>query len=190
MKNIKLTLIASVVAATLLLSGTQVAFAQTMPTAKIISIVPTSTDKLHTVIFQVCAGSETSMRAPEVVVRSLAEVKSVNLNKIIAKGTCTTTATQLSAFDSKNIRIQVIDKTVLNKLVDRAEQKLIQLRTDIALTSDGLQDMVASMPGNTPTQKTEIVKINEVSSKLSELRKEIRNTQSEYYRLLYLLQAS
>ena len=190
MKSMKLTLIASVVAATLLLSGTQVAFAQTMPSAKIVSIVPTSVDRIHTVIFQVCAGSETSMRAPEVVVRSLAEVKSVSLNKVIAKGTCTTTSTQLSAFDAKNIRIQVVDKTVLNKLVDKAEQKLIQLRTDIALTNEQLQDMVLTMPGNTPTQKTEIAKINDISSKLSELRKEVRDAKSEYYRLLYLLQAS
>lgn len=188
--NRKLTIITAILVTTLLLGSSTHAFASLSPTSKILSISPTSVPNIHTVIFQVCASDSVNMRAPEVILKSLKEVKSVSLSKSVAKGTCTTSATQIAAFDPGNIKIKIIDKSKLNVLVDQAEQKLIKIQSSIAKNNDQLQDLLLVLPGNSPTKVSDISKINEITSQLSDLRKELKDARMDYYRLLYVLQAS
>lgn len=188
--NKKLPVITFVLATVLIFAGTNHAFAAETPTSKILAIAPTSIENLHTVIFQVCAGESVNMRAPEVIVSSFAEVKNVQLSKVIAKGTCTTTATQIQAFDQKNIKIKVITKAKINAMIDQAEKNLIRIKSDIAMQNNNLQDLLDTLPGNNPTKASEISKINEIGSTLSDLRKDLKDTRSEYYRLLYILKGN
>ena len=189
--NAKLVAITAIFTSVLLLAGSSTsALAATAPTAKILSIAPTNVLNTHTVIFQVCAGDQTSMRAPEVVVASLFETKSVKLNKAIAKNTCTITATQLTAFDPNNIKIKVIDKSKLNTMIDASEKRLVNIKKSISDSNAELQDLMATIPGNTPTKVSDVQKINQIASKLVEYRKELSDARTEYYRLLYILKGA
>ncbi len=188
--NGKITVITAILATTLLLVSTSHAYAALSPTSKILSISPTSVPNIHSVIFQVCASDSVNMRAPEVILKSLKEVKSVSLSKSVAKGTCTTSAAQLGAFDPGNIKIKVVDKSKLNTLVDQAEQKLIKTKSAIAKANDQLDSLLLELPGNTPKKASDVSKVSEITSQLSELRKELKDARMEYYRLLYVLQAS
>ncbi len=188
--NKKLTVIITILATALIFAGTNQAFAAEKPTTKVLTIAPTSVENIHTVLFQVCAGDAVNMRAPEVIVTSFAEVKTVHLSKVISMGTCTTTATQIQAFDPANIKIKVINKAKLNTMIDNAEKKLIKIKSNIALQNNNLQELLNTIPGNTPTKVVEISKLNEIGSNLVDLRKELRDARSEYYRLLYVLKGS
>ena len=189
--NTKLTAITAILATTLLLAGSNTsAFAATAPTSKILAIAPTNVLNIHTVIFQVCAGDQTSMRAPEVLVASTFETKSVKLNKAIAKDTCTTTATQLTAIDPNNIKIKVINKSKLNTMIDAAEKRLFNIKKSISDVNAELQELMTTLPGNSPTKVTDVQKVNQISSKLVDLRKELSDSRSEYYRLLYVLKGA
>ncbi|GBH34194.1 hypothetical protein NZNM25_09850 [Nitrosopumilus zosterae] len=188
--KVKLTVFVAVLTASLLLAGPSHAFAASSPSSRILAIVPTSVENIHSVIFEVCASDTVNMRAPEVIINSLAEVKNVKLSKVIAKGTCTTNAAQLSAFDPANIKIKVIDKSKLNTMVDQAEKNLIKIKSDISKTNAELQGLLDNIPGNTPTKKDDIAKINDLTSKLSELRMQLKDVRSEYHRLLYILKGN
>jgi len=130
------------------------------------------------------------MRAPEVIVRSLDEVKNVQLNKVISKGICTTTATQLTAFDPANIKIKVIDKSMLNNMITQAEKNLIKTKSEISKTNAELQALLESVSGNSPTKQSDIQKINDMTSKLVKLRKDLKDARTDYYKLLYVLKAN
>lgn len=188
--RMKLTIFATVLSVTLLLAAPSQAFAAASPSAKVLTIAPTSVQNIYSVIFEVCSSDSTNMRAPEVIVRSLAEVKTVQLNKVLAKDTCTITATQLSAFDPANIKIKVVDKTKLNKMIDQSEKNLIKTKSEISMTNADLQALYQSLGGNSPTKQLDIQKINDLTSKLSDLRKELKETRADYFRLLYLLKAN
>ena len=188
--NNKLTAIIAILATTLVLGGANHVYAAESPQSKILSISPTSIENLHSVIFQVCAGDAVKMRAPEVIVSSHAEVKTVHLNKAIGKGTCTVTATQIKAFDPAKIKIKVINKAKLNTMIDQAEKNLIKSKSNISKENIKLQDLMETLAGNAPTKATDISKINEIISNLVEFRKELKDARSEYYRLLYILKAN
>ena len=148
--------------------------------------VPTSLENKYSVIFQVCATNNT-MRAPEVIMSSDSEVKRISLNKSITANTCTTTATTIMANDANTIKIKKVDKSKINTMITVAENKLIKAKSEISKKNAELGELLASIPNNTPTQSTNIQKINEISTKLTELRKELNDARTEYYRLMYIL---
>ena len=185
-KKTTLSISAIALASILLMSGFGLssASAQTNSKASIKATLPTNIDNKYSVIFQVCAG-DTAMRAPEVVISSDSAVKSVKLNKGISANSCHTTGTTIDALDEKTIKIKKIDKKRLNLMIASAEKKLSQIKAEISVTNDELQKIV--LPGNTPLAQETKTKLNEISGKLVELRKELKDTRSEYYRLLYVL---
>jgi len=175
--------------ATILLTsgfGLSSAHAQTNSQISIKAKVPSTLDNKYSVIFQVCAGNNI-MRAPQVVISSDSEVRDVKLNKTIAKDTCKTTATTIKALDPNTIKIKKVDKSKINTMITAAEKKLAKVKAEISATNDELAELAGTIPGNSPLAKEQIKKVNDITSKLVELRKELKDARSEYYRLLYVI---
>ena len=179
----------AIVMATILLTsgfGLSSAHAQTNSQISIKAKVPSTLDNKYSVIFQVCAGNNI-MRAPQVVISSDSEVRDVKLNKTIAKDTCKTTATTIKALDPNTIKIKKVDKSKINTMITAAEKKLAKVKAEISATNDELAELAGTIPGNSPLAKEQIKKVNDITSKLVELRKELKDARSEYYRLLYVI---
>ena len=160
--------------------------AQTNKQISILAKIPSGLENKYSVIFQVCA-DDTIMRAPEVVISSDSAIKNVKLNKVISPNTCRTTASVVDAMDANTIKVKKVDKTVLNKMITSAEKNLAKIKAEISKTNDDLNSLLDTIPGNVPTKSENIKKVNDMATKLSELRKNLQDARQEYYRLLYIL---
>ena len=129
------------------------------------------------------------MRAPEVVMSSDSEVKRISLNKSIAPNTCKTTATMINAFDSDTIKVKKVDKSKINTMITVAEKKLVKVKKEISATNDELATLIAAIPSDYSLAGKQAKQINDVTSKLVELRKELQDARSEYYKLLFILRS-
>ena len=160
--------------------------AQTSQKTQIIVKVPTTLGN-YSVVFQVCA-QDTVMRAPEVILSSDSATKNVKLNKVIEPNTCKTTSTLIKAMDAKTIQIKKVDKSKLNTMITAAENKLAKIKSNISDKNSELEVILDALPGgNNPMKPENMKKINDVTMKLSELRKELKDAKSDYYNLLYIL---
>lgn len=157
------------------------------PTSKIIEVIPYNGINISTVIFQVCASSEVTMRAPEVIITSDSEIKNLRLHKVIPKDTCTQTNSSIISSDPKSITIQVIDKSKLNIAAEKVETQIKNLENEIADTNNQLQAKLKSFPKDWSSKSFNYNEINEIVSKLSDLRKESDKLKLEYYDLIYAL---
>ncbi|MFB5598458.1 MAG: hypothetical protein ACE5RJ_05545, partial [Nitrosopumilaceae archaeon] len=122
---------------------------------------------------------------PQVIVSSLAEIKTVQLSKSINKGTCTTTATQMMAFDENNIKVKLVTKGTISKMVADAEKKLVSVKSQIAEKNAVINEILADS-----TQAAKVTnqdKVSKVAAELADLRKQLKDVRAEYYRLLYIL---
>jgi len=185
-KKTTLSISAVALASILLVSGFGLSSvsAQTSSQTSIKAKVPSTLENQYSVIFQVCAGS-TIMRAPQVVMSSDSEVRDVKLNKTIAPNACKTTATVIKALDPNTIKVKKVDKSKINIMITAAEKNLVKIKKEISATNDELETI--TLPGNTPLTNDAMKKLNDITSKLVELRKELKDARSEYYRLLYVI---
>ena len=186
MKNVQITILAAVLATTLVFSGFSLnnAHAQTGPYASKVAAYPTGTSNLHTLVFKVCAGDQ-MIRVPEVIVSSLAEIKTVQLSKSIDKGSCITTATQMAAFDPNNIKVKLVTTGTISKMVADAEKKLVSIKSQIAEKNDLINEIMSD--SSQSAKVTNQQKVNKVAGDLADLRKQLKDARAEYYRLLYIL---
>ena len=188
-KKTTLPLGAIALSSILLLSGfglSSSAHAATGSTSTIIAKVP-STLNNYSVIFKVCAGDQT-MRAPEVILSSDSQVKNVKMNKAIASNTCKTTSSMIKALDSSTIKIKKVDKSKINTMINAAEKNLSKIKSEISAKNIELEELLLTLPGgNTPTKPSDVKKLHDITTELSELRKELKDARSEYYRLLYVI---
>ena len=156
------------------------------PTAKMISTV-TSSGNSHSILFQTCATKEVNMRAPEVIVSSDSEVKSIKLNKIILKETCAKTVSSIIAVDPSSINLKVIDKTKLNKMIEKSEKKITEIEDKIASINEQLQIKFNALTDSSTLDPDQVKETNEMISELSELRKERSQLKADYYELIYTI---
>ncbi|MFB5614928.1 MAG: hypothetical protein ACE5RI_07510, partial [Candidatus Nitrosomaritimum yanchengensis] len=154
-----------------------------VPTAKIIGVT-SSAKNVYALNFQVCATNEVSMRAPEVVISSDSEAKNVRLNKIILKDTCAKAVSSIKAIDISSIGVKAIDKTNLNKMIEKNENEFEKLELEISEVTDQIRiksNLISWQPPDYELAK----ELNELVSKLSELRKQKDQLKFEYYGLIY-----
>ena len=157
------------------------------PTSKLIGVIPIGEKNSYTVIFQVCASKEVDMRAPEVVISSDSAIKNVRINKVIPKETCTRTVSSINSESAENISVKVIDKSKLNLAIEKAEKELEKIENEIASINNNLQTKLKSSSGELNLKSINGNEINELTSKLSELRKQRDLLKLEYYELIYVL---
>jgi septal ring factor EnvC (AmiA/AmiB activator) len=129
------------------------------------------------------------MRAPEVVISSDSEVKIVKLNKIILKDTCAKTVSSIKAIDPSSIVMKAIDKTNLNKKIEKNEKEFEKLEIEIANVNDQIRIKSNLISWQFPDY--ELAKeINGLAMELSELRKQKDQLKFEYYELIYKIKGN
>ena len=189
-KTTPLTIATVTLAAILLTSGFGLSSAHAQlgkSSSTEIKLVTSSSLGNHSVIFQVCA-NDYAMRAPEVIITSDSQVKSVKLNKEIGANTCKVTSTTIKAFDKNSIQIKKVDKSKINLMIGDAEKRLTNIKSKISDKNTQLEEAYLTLQSaNTSAKPASLKKINDVTSELVDLRRDLQDARAEYYRLLYVL---
>ena len=151
----------------------------------IMAIVPSS-EKNHSVVFQVCAG-DTIMRAPEVKLSSDIEEKNVRLRQEIKPNSCLPSAAFIKATDSNTIKIEKVDKKNINIMITDVDKDIVKIQTKIADKSSQILELVTEIQKNNSTNPTLNKKVNNLNSEISDLRKDLQEKRLERERLFALL---
>ena len=194
MKNKTTITIAAITLATILLTsgfGLSSVYAQTSPSVKKVVIASmggqgkiyesVSRTIAYTYVFEACAGNQ-PIRAPEVVVTSDSEVRSVKLAVDLSPNACHVSATKIKAANPDTINAKLFTKDTVTKMVNNAELRLANVKAMLSEKNMKLQDAVKKP--KTDANTLEIVKITE---EVVELRKQLKDARAEYYRLLFLI---
>ena len=181
------------IASMLLISGFNLpgADAQTTPSVKTVKITNIgSQGKIYesqprtigyVYVFQACAGDQL-IRSPEIVVTSDSEVRSVKLATDLSANACQVSSTIIKASSADTIQGKLFAKDTVTKMVNNVEKRLSGIKIMLSEKNLELQKTVKQPDSDTNTSK--LVKL---SQEIVELRKELKDARSEYYRLLFLI---
>ena len=190
----KLLSIAAIsLASILIVSGfnLQAVEAQTSPSVKKIKIAnvagqdPIFKSQPKTIayvyVFEACAGAS-PIRAPEIVVTSDSEVRSVKLAIDLSPSACQVSSTIIKAASPDTIKGKLFTKDTVTKMVSNTEKRLANVKMMLSEKNIELQTTIKQPDSTTNTSK--LVKLSE---EIVELRKELKDARAEYYRLLFLI---
>lgn len=181
------------IASMLLVSGFNLpaAEAQTAPTVKTVKIAPVQAQEpifksqprtiSYVYVFEACAG-DNPIRAPEIVVQSDSEVRSVKLAADLSPSACQVSSTILKAASTDTISGKLFTKSTITKMVNDVEKRLANIKMLLSERNAELQTVIKQPDSTANTSK--LVKL---SQEIVELRKELKDARSEYYRLLFLI---
>ena len=181
------------IASMLLVSGfnLQAVEAQTSPNVKTIKIAsvagqdPIYKSQPKTIaymyVFEACAG-DSSIRAPEIVVTSDSEVRSVKLATDLSPSACQVSSTIIKAASPDTIKGKLFTKDTVTKMVNNAEQRLANVKMMLSEKNVELQTIIKQ-----PDSAANTSKLVKLSEEIVELRKQLKDARGEYYRLLFLI---
>ncbi len=181
------------IASMLLVSGFNLpaASAESDPVVKKIKIAPVAAQEpiyksqLRTIgyiyIFEACAGDDPII-SPEIVVRSDSEIRSVNLATDLSPEACQVSSTIIKAASPDTIAGVIVAKDTLTKMANESGKKVGNIKIMISEKNYELQKTVKSPDSDAKTSK--LVKLSE---EIVDLRKQLKDARSEYYRVLFLI---
>ncbi|AJM93117.1 hypothetical protein [Nitrosopumilus piranensis] len=187
------TITALTLASALIISGFNLpaAEAQTFPSVK--KVVVTSVGSqgkiyesqprtiAYTYVFEACAGKN-AIRAPEVVVTSDSEVRSVKLALDLNPEACVVSATKIKAANPDTISAKLFTKETVTNMANNAELRLANVKMMLAEKNAELQKLVKQ-----PSSSANTSKLVQITDEVVELRKQLKDARGEYYRLLFLI---
>ncbi|MHA7734776.1 hypothetical protein [Nitrosopumilus sp. S6] len=132
-------------------------------------------------VFEACAGN-TPIIAPEIVVTSDSEVRSVKLATNLSPNACQVSSTIIKAASPDTINGKLFTKDTVTKMVNNAEKRLANVKGMLSEKNITLQTLVKAPESTKNT--SDLVKISE---EIVELRKQLKDARAEYYRLLFLI---
>lgn len=133
-------------------------------------------------IFEACAGNK-AIRAPQVLVSSDSEVKSVKLGQMLGANSCTVSVTKIHASDKASVKAQMLNKGDLSKIVIDLESKVSKLKASISGENAKLKTLTMESPEPTDFKK----KLQTITDNIVDFRKDLKDARAEYYRTLYVL---
>ncbi len=193
MKTTITTITALALASVLITSGFNLpaADAQTFPSVKKVVIAKIGSQGAiyesqprtiaYTYVFEACAGN-TAIRAPEIVVTSDSEVRSVKLASDLSPNACIVSATKIKAANPDSIDAKLFTKETVTKMINNAEKRLANIKMMLAEKNAALQQLVKQ-----PTNSDNTVKLVKITDEIVELRNQLKEARGEYYRLLFLI---
>ncbi|MHA7734918.1 hypothetical protein [Nitrosopumilus sp. S6] len=187
------TLTAITIASMLLISGFNLpaAEAKTSSPVKTIKIAPVLAQEPYfhsqprtigyVYIFEACAGEEPII-APEIVVRSDSEIRSVNLATDLSPNSCTISSTIIKAASSDSISGALVAKDVLTKMANESAKKVSDIKMKLNDKNIELLKIV-----KTPSGDTKSSKLAQLTGEIVDLRQQLKDARAEYYRVLFLM---
>jgi predicted nucleic acid-binding Zn-ribbon protein len=135
-------------------------------------------------IFEVCA-QDTKIRAPEVLVKSDSEVKSVKLVSAIDKNTCNVSAVKIKAASPDSITGTLVNKGGITERISGLENRVQTLQEQLVTEKKSIDDL-SKMEIKPEDYKQ---KVGESSNNIRELRTDLNNAREELYRYFFIFYA-
>ena len=145
-----------------------------------IILVTSSSLGNHSVIFQVCA-NDYVMRAPEVVITSDNEEKTIKIAERIIANSCQMSAGKINALDANSISLQIANRGDISANIIQLESNIGMLLDEQVKHQNELNKLVALSVK--PADYEE--KVTELSSKIIDLRNQMRDLKFQLYGHLY-----
>lgn len=160
---------------------------------KTVKIVPIFVDKKildtnpkivknYNYIFDACAKSAL-IRAPEVLVTSDSETKSVKISENISPNSCQTSATIITATDTNSIKAIFVKKNDISLIVGDLESKVKTIQDVLAKEKKEFVELVKQNPQPTDCAK----KVSEKTDKIITLRNELNSVRADFQKNQYAL---
>ena len=140
----------------------------------------TSGSKLYNVVFEACAGNEI-VRVPEVRVDSDSEAKIVRVSEKISPNTCQMSTAKVNAVDTNSIKIEIANRADISFKIVELEKKIDVLISEQSTYQIQLNKLVVQ--SEKPADYEE--QITDLSSKIIQLRNEIRDAKFQMYGNIY-----
>lgn len=118
-------------------------------------------------VFEVCAGQK-NVRAPEVVITTDSETKSIKLASMLKSGQCRTTSSVVKANDPQSISAVLLNKGGITKTINDLESKL----NDLIIQLNQEKKSFADSAGDSK-------KTSEITQRITDLKKQINNQRYE-----------
>ncbi len=135
---------------------------------------PSASITQYNYVFELCAFDKT-IRAPEVIISSDSDAKTVKLADRINANTCQKSAVKIKAAQANSISGKLVNDGQVSQKINSLEIKVTELTTQLEeqrkMLSSNVTDAVATSVGK----------------KITELRKELINTKDELNRYLFTL---
>ena len=160
---------------------------------KTVKIVPVFVDKNrldtnpkivknYNYVFEACAKNNL-IRAPQVLITSDSETKSVNLSENIQPKTCQMSSTVIKATDLNSIKASLVKKADISLIVSELESKVADLQNKLAVEKKALADLAKQTPPTSDSTK----KISETTDKIITLRNELNAARADLQKNQYAL---
>jgi len=138
-------------------------------------------------VFEVCAKDKT-IRAPEVLVTSDSEAKTVKLAQKIMSDKCYTSSAKIKATDPKSISATLTNKGAISDKLTELEANIADIQQKLAILKKPLSDVTkqdAAMLSEDVKKKT-----TDTTNEISKLRAELNLAKGELNKYLFALHAS
>ena len=137
-------------------------------------------------VFEVCA-KDKDIRAPEILVSSDSEVKTVKLAQKIKAEKCYTTSAKIKATDPNSVSTSLTNKGMITDKLAELEQKITEIKGKIA---EAKKKLVPITNDNTSViNENEKQEIISTSDEIIQLRKDLNHAKGELNKYLFALHA-
>lgn len=139
----------------------------------------------YSFVFEACA-SQKNVRAPEIIVTSDSESKSVKLATMLEAGKCRTSSVIIKASDPSTISGKLLNKGKITGTLDGIESKIASLQEQLATERKSLSDLNKI----TPRPENYGIQVSETNKKISEIKKELTSSRSELHKYMLFLHST
>lgn len=137
-------------------------------------------------IFDVCANDKT-IRAPEVLIKSDSEAKTVKLAQKVMANTCYTSSAVVKATNPNSISASLTNKGLITDKVTELEANVADLQQKISTLKKGLPDLAKQDTATLGADARK--KITDTTNEISALRMQIDQAKGELNKYLFTLSA-
>ena len=134
----------------------------------------------YNVVFEICTDS-TILRIPVVELSSDIATKTVKMAEKITSNSCQVTTGKINAIDSGSVSIQLTGQTPSSETIVTLEKEINSLKDEMKTEQDKL-NAVSTSSSITKSERQTV--IDELTLKITELRKEINSTKIELHKIL------
>lgn len=136
-------------------------------------------------VFEVCANDKT-IRAPEVLVKSDSEAKTVKLAQKIMANACYTSSAKIKATDPNSISASLTNKGAISDKLTELEAKVADIQQKLTVLKKSLPDITKQ---DTAISEDAKKKTTDTTNEISKLRAELNLAKGELNKYLFALYA-
>ena len=134
----------------------------------------------YNVVFEACAGKDV-LRAPEVRVSSDSEEKVIRIAERIISNSCQMSTAKINAEDTSSIELEVANRSDISAKITKMEKKIDSLKEEQLKHQTELNRLVSQTDKSADYQQ----KVIDISSKIIQLRNEIRDAKFQMFGSMY-----